>query len=118
MPSPELEKAHALDAHLTDSIETLKTSDSLASPFVSPENTEQKSMSITGIESGAFEAKLAAMRKKLADRLSQGLTKIDGAAEAGAARMDAAVDGIVAKVDKEIEDKLQEFATLTNGGPA
>ena len=75
-------------------------------------------MSITGIQSGAFQAQLDAMRKKLADRLTKGLSKIDGAAEAGAAKMDAAVDGIVAKVDAEIEDKLQEFATLTNGGPA
>jgi len=73
---------------------------------------------LTGIQSGAFEAKLEAMRKKLSDRLSQGLTKIDGAAEAGAQRMEAAVDNVIAKVDKEIEDKLQEFATLTNGGPA
>lgn len=80
--------------------------------------TETSIMSITGIQSGAFEAKLEAMRKKLSDRLNQGLTKIDGAAEAGAAKMDAAVDNIVAKVDAEIEDKLQEFATLSNGGPA
>jgi hypothetical protein len=75
-------------------------------------------MSITGIQSGAFEAKLADMRKKLTDRLNQGLTKIDGAAEAGAVKMEAAVDNVIAKVDAEIEDKLQEFATLTNGGPA
>lgn len=74
-------------------------------------------MSVTGIQSGAFESKLADMRKKLADRMTQGLAKIDMAAETGAAKMDAAVEGIVAKVDKEIEDKLQEFATMTNGGP-
>jgi hypothetical protein len=79
---------------------------------------ENHFMSITGIQSGAFQAQLEAMRKKLADRLTKGLTKIDGAAEAGAAKMDAAVDNVVAKVDKEIEDKLQEFASMTNGGPA
>lgn len=79
---------------------------------------EKHFMSVTGIQSGAFQAQLEAMRKKLADRLTKGLTKIDGAAEAGAAKMDAAVDNVVAKVDAEIEDKLQEFATMTNGGPA
>jgi hypothetical protein len=86
-------------------------------PMQNPFN-EPKSMSVTGIQSGAFEAKLAEMRKKLADRMTQGLHKMDVAAESGAAKMDAAVDGVVAKVDKEIEDKLHEFASLTNGGPA
>lgn len=88
------------------------------SPATPPPTTETSIMSITGIQSGAFEAKLEAMRKKLSDRLNHGLTKIDGAAEAGAAKMDAAVDNIVAKVDAEIDDKLQEFAQMTNGGPA
>lgn len=115
-----IDKSNALEAHLADSISTLKLADVvpasiLSSPFV---QSGKPAMSVTGIQSGAFEAKLAAMRQKLSDRLNQGLTKIDGAAEAGAARMDAAVDGIVAQVDKEIADKLQEFATLTNGGPA
>ena len=82
------------------------------------EPSQETFMSITGIQSGVFEAKLADMRKKLADRINQGLTKIDGAAEAGAVKMEAAVDGVVAKLDAEIEDKLQEFATMTNGGPA
>src|SRR6185312_2210756 len=65
-------------------------------------HNERAVMSVTGIQSGAFQAQLEAMRKKLSDRLTQGLTKIDGAAEAGAQKMEAAVDGIVAKVDKEI----------------
>jgi hypothetical protein len=111
-----IQKSQALDQHLADSIAGIKTSDALATPALV--TAEKSTMSVTGIQSGAFEAKLADMRKKLSDRLTQGLSKIDGAAEAGAAKMDAAVDGIVAKVDKEIEDKLQEFATLTNGGPA
>lgn len=86
-----------------------------AAPII--QSAEKSPMSVTGIQSGTFETKLADMRKKLADRLTQGLTKIDTAAEAGAAKMDAAVDGIVAKVEKEIDDKLQEFATISNGGP-
>lgn len=86
--------------------------DEMQNPF------KETPVSVTGIQSGAFEAKLTDMRKKLADRLTKGLSKIDTAAEAGASKMDAAVDSVVAKVDKEIEDKLQEFATMTNGGPA
>lgn len=89
----------------------------LSNPFEQPK-TEQKSMSITGIEPGIFEAKMAQMKKKLTDRLNGGLAKIDTAAEAGAVKMEAAVDGVVAKVDKEIDDKLAEFAQFTNGGPA
>lgn len=113
-----IEKSEELDQHLSESIRMLRSTQ-LQSPLVPTEKPQEKTaMSLTGIQSGAFDAALAAMRKKLEDRLTKGLTKIDGAAEAGAAKMDAAVDGIVAKVDKEIDDKLQEFAMLTNGGPA
>lgn len=79
---------------------------------------ERKPMSITGIQSGAFQAKLAEMRQKIADKQTEALTKIDGAVASGAAKMHAAVDGVIAKADKEVDDALHEFAQFTNGGPA
>lgn len=79
---------------------------------------KRESMSITGLQSGAFEAKLAEMRKKIADGQNQALAKIDGAVTEGNAKIDAAAEGVKAKVTKEIEDALQEFALTTNGGPA
>jgi hypothetical protein len=88
----------------------------LQNPFVRTENT--KIMSITGLQSGAFQAKLAEMRQKIADSQAKGLAKIDAAVTAGAAELDAAADGAAAKANKEIADALQEFGLTTNGGPA
>lgn len=87
----------------------------LQNPFIRTENTK---MSVTGLQQGAFEAKLAEMRQKIADKQSQAINKIDGAVTAGLSKMDAAADGVVAKAEKEIESALQEFAPFTNGGPA
>lgn len=86
-------------------------------PFIRTENTKL-SMSITGLQSGAFQAKLAEMRQKIANSQAQGLAKIDAAVTAGAAELDAAADNAAAKANKEIADALQEFGLTTNGGPA
>ena len=88
----------------------------LQNPFVPTRNTQL--MSITGIQSGAFQAKLAEMRQKMADQQAQALAKIDGAVAAGGAQLHAATDGAVAKVNSEVADALHEFGLTTNGGPA
>lgn len=75
-------------------------------------------MSVTGIQSGAFQAKLAEMRQKLADKQTEALTKVDNAVSSGAAKMNAAIDDVVSKADKEVDAALHEFAQFTNGGPA
>jgi hypothetical protein len=87
----------------------------LQNPFIRTENTK---MSITGLQSGAFQEKLAEMRQKIANAQAQGLSKIDGVVTAGTAKLDEAAQGAAAKAQKEIDDALQEFATMTNGGPA
>lgn len=86
----------------------------LANPWAEP---KRQNMSITGLKSGAFEAKLAEMKQKLIDKQMQGLAKIDGAERAAAVKIDAATSGAAAKIDKEVEDALAEFAAFTNGGP-
>lgn len=75
-------------------------------------------MSITGLQEGAFQSKLADMRKKIADTQRQGLDKIDGVVTAGIAKLDDAANGAAAKAQGEIDTALQEFATVSNGGPA
>lgn len=80
--------------------------------------TETPKMSITGLQAGAFEAKLAQIKKTIADKQSQGLAKIDTTVAAEAAKLEAAVDGVTAKISKEVDDQLAEFAAYTNGGPA
>lgn len=76
------------------------------------------SSNITGLQSGAFQAKLVEMRQKIADRQKQALAKIDSAVVTGAAKMDAAAEDVAVKVGKEISAALQEFAQHSNGGPA
>lgn len=75
-------------------------------------------MSVTGLQSGAFQAALDNMKKSMADKQAAALAKIDGAVTSAGAQMDEAVAGVTAKVDKEIAAALQEFALTTNGGPA
>ncbi len=86
----------------------------IANPFIPTENIQ---MSITGLQSGAFQSKLAEMRQKIAEKQAQALAKIDGTVTDGLARIEAAAAGATAKATKEIEDALQEFAEHTNGGP-
>ncbi len=73
---------------------------------------------ITGLVGGAFQAKLAEMRVKIADRQKVALARIDGAVVSGASRIEAAADDVAQKVDKEISAALQEFSQFSNGGPA
>lgn len=79
---------------------------------------EKPEMSITGLQPGIFQAKLEDVKRKAAERIAANLGKIDAAQEGAGAKVDAAVDGVVAKIDKEADDIIQEFATVTNGGPA
>lgn len=76
---------------------------------------ERKAMSVTGIESGAFQTALAKMRQDIAAKQTEAVSKIGTAVAAGAAKMHAAVDDVIAKADKEVDAALHEFATFTNG---
>lgn len=87
------------------------------SPWIPTANTKVEIMSITGIQSGAFQSKLAEMRQKMGDKQASALAKIDNTVTAGMAQLDAAADNAATKAQKEIDDALQEFATFTNGGP-
>lgn len=94
----------------SDTVDDIKAK--LSNPF------EGKPMSITGFQSGAFEAKMAEIKQRMVDKQAQGLAKIDGKVTAGAAKLDEAVDGVAAKIDAEVDAQLAEFAKFTNGGPA
>lgn len=94
--------AKDLDGFLTKAIDELKP-------------VEKPSMSITGLQSGAFQAKLAEMRKKMSDIQTAGLAEIDAAVTQGAAELDAAAKSAAAKAKSEVADALQEFAKFTNG---
>ena len=85
------------------------------SPFLRSESTN---MSITGLQQGAFQSKLAEMRAKVASVQTAGLAEIDGVVTAGVAKLEEAAKGAATKAQSEIDNALQEFATMTNGGPA
>lgn len=74
-------------------------------------------MSITGLQSGAFQAKLAEMKQRLLARQSQGLAKVDSIVADGEAKIEAAISSAATKAQGEIDDALHEFAQFTNGGP-
>lgn len=79
---------------------------------------ESNPMSVTGLQAGAFEAKLAEMKQKMVEKQNASLAKMDSAAETAAAKMEAAANGVVEKFEKGVEEQLAEFAQFTNGGPA
>jgi hypothetical protein len=87
-----------------------------AQNLISTLNTEAK-MSITGLQSGLIQAKLAEIKAKATQRLTDGVAKIEAAHTGGLAKVDAATDGVIQKINKEVDDTLQEFAEFTNGGP-
>ncbi len=91
---------------------------SVSGPTLPAVKIERKTMSVTGIQSGAFQAALAKMRQDIADRQTEALGKIATAVVSGAAKMNAAVDDVVAKADKEVDAALHEFAQFTNGPEA
>lgn len=83
-----------------------------------PATADPVTSNITGLQSGAFQDALVQMRQTIADRQKRAVAKIVTAVDAGTAKLEAAADEVAAKVDKEIAASLQEFATMTNGGPA
>jgi hypothetical protein len=78
---------------------------------------EKPQMSITGLQGGVLKAKLSEIKQNAQKRLADGIAKIEDAHTSGLARVDAEMDGVVKKINKEIDDQLQEFAEFTNGGP-
>lgn len=89
----------------------------LQNPWIPTRNTKV-SMSITGLQQGAFAAKLADLKKKMSDKQNAGIAQIDSAITAAAQKVDDAVAGVNAKIDAEVSNSLQEFAQFTNGGPS
>jgi hypothetical protein len=107
-----LEKSEQLDQHLADSIAELKTNPP-ANQFIET----GKPMSITGLQEGAFQGKLAEMRKRIAATQEKALANIDGVVSAGEAKLEEAAKAAAAKAQSEIDNALQEFGLTTNGGP-
>jgi hypothetical protein len=95
----------------TDTVADIKAK--LANPF------EKKTMSITGLKSGAFQDMLAQMRKEIADAQNQGVADEHGnAKDQAAAEIKTTISGVKDKIKSEVADALQEFSEFTNGGPA
>lgn len=90
-----------------------------AQPIVQPiQTTEKPKMSVTGLQSGAFKAKLAEMKQKMLDAQNQGLAQVDAAQTEAKNEIDTAIAGVASKIKSEVADALQEFSEFTNGGPA
>lgn len=78
---------------------------------------ERKSMSITGLDSGVISAAIEKAKQRLAGKIGDGLVKIEGATAAGESKIDGVTSNLAAKIEKEIEEHVSSFVTMTNGGP-
>lgn len=79
---------------------------------------EIKRMStITGLDGGLIQAALERAKQRLTAKTTEGVAKIEGATTAGEAKIDGVASNLAAKIEKEIEDQVSQFVTVTNGGP-
>lgn len=72
-------------------------------------------MSITGLQSGAFQTMLAEMRKDIAAAQTQGVSDVMAAKDAATKDIKTTIAGVKEKIKSEVSDALQEFAQFTNG---
>ena len=93
--------------------------DEMEATIIEPNEFKQEPIgtSLTGLQPGAIRAKLDALKLKAAERRAQAMAKLDGA-DTKLASVDIAIEQYAARIEKEADDGLAEFATFTNGGPA
>jgi hypothetical protein len=73
---------------------------------------------ITGLDGGILQAALEKAKQRLVAKVTDGANRIAGAATAGEAKVEGVVSNLEVKIEKEIEDQVAPFVTMTNGGPA
>lgn len=93
--------------------------DEMEATIIAPSAFKQEPIgtSLTGLQPGAIRAKLDALKLKAVERRAQAMAKLDGA-DTKLASVDTAIEQYAARIEKEADDGLAEFATFTNGGPA
>lgn len=79
--------------------------------------TERKPMSVLGMPGGQIEAAIEKAKQRLVAKHAEGLAKIEGATSSAEAKIEGVTANLAAKIEKEIEDQVSGFVTLTNGGP-
>jgi tagatose-1,6-bisphosphate aldolase non-catalytic subunit AgaZ/GatZ len=78
----------------------------------------KRTMSITGLQSGAFRAMLDEMKAEIAAAQNDGVAQVKAAKDEAKTEISTTIANVKAKVKSEVADALQEFAAFTNGGPA
>lgn len=73
--------------------------------------------SVTGLGGGIIEAAVAKAKERLVAKVNEGVAKVESATAAGESKIDGVTSNLAAKIEKEIEDQVGAFVTLTNGGP-
>lgn len=91
--------------------------DEMEATIIEPNAFKPIGTSLTGLQPGAIRAKLDALKLKAVERRAQAMAKLDGA-DTKLASVDTAIEQYAARIEKEADDGLAEFATFTNGGPA
>lgn len=72
---------------------------------------------VTGLDGGILQAALEKAKQRLAAKVMDGANRIANATSAGEAKVEGVVANLEVKIEKEIEDQVAPFVTMTNGGP-
>lgn len=120
---PLLEKAldssQELNQHLSKSIQMLRAQEPTPLPPLSFEPKEKLKMSsVLGLNGNLIESAIARAKQRLVAKTTEGVNKIETVTTAGEAKIDGVVNNLAVKIEKEIEDQVSQFVTITNGGPA
>lgn len=76
-----------------------------------------KKMSVIGLQTNVIQAAIEKAKARLVAKTNEGVSKIDTVTAAGEAKIDGVTSNLAAQIDKEIEDQVSAFVTMTNGGP-
>lgn len=83
----------------------------VAAPVVKP------AASLTGLDNGLIGAAIERAKQRLVAKAHEGVAKIETAVATGEKKLDGVTSNLAAKVEKEIEDQVSAFRTMTNGAP-
>jgi len=86
-------------------------------PLAEHHNERAVMSNVTGLDGGVLQAALEKAKQRLAAKVMEGATRIGNATSAGEAKVEGVVSNLEVKIEKEIEDQVAPFVTMTNGGP-
>jgi hypothetical protein len=91
--------------------------DQLSQEVRSRDRTKRTNMSFTGLRPGDIQAAIAQTQRTAQERIDAAMQTFQKAALRATTAVPAAIESYAAKVEKETDAQLHEFAKWTNGAP-